>query len=155
MFILITKRIFFESFFFQVLLAKLTGDPEYVNAATNFCNYVRNSATRTPKGLIWLTEWGSLRAIATVAFACLQAADAGINTVENRLMAKEQMGYILGDAGRSFVVGYGYNPPQRPHHRARFVYLLISHQQNVTIEALTSFSVLARIFQHLAVMQSK
>ena len=28
------------------------------------------------------------------------------------------MGYILGDTGRSFVVGYGVNPPQRPHHRS-------------------------------------
>jgi hypothetical protein len=30
-----------------------------------------------------------------------------------------QMHYILGGAtGRSFVVGYGPNPPRRPHHRA-------------------------------------
>ena len=25
---------------------------------------------------------------------------------------------MLGDAGRSFVVGYGHNPPTRVHHRA-------------------------------------
>jgi hypothetical protein len=31
---------------------------------------------------------------------------------------KQQLGYILGDAGRSFVVGYGVNPPTQPHHRA-------------------------------------
>lgn len=31
---------------------------------------------------------------------------------------KKQLGYILGNTGRSFVVGYGTNPPQRPHHRA-------------------------------------
>lgn len=23
---------------------------------------------------------------------------------------------MLGDSGRSFVVGFGHNPPQRPHH---------------------------------------
>jgi hypothetical protein len=33
-------------------------------------------------------------------------------------MVKKQLGYILGDTGRSFVVGYGTNPPARPHHRA-------------------------------------
>lgn len=31
---------------------------------------------------------------------------------------KSQLGYILGDAGRSFVVGYGKNPPTQPHHRS-------------------------------------
>ncbi|TOF71458.1 hypothetical protein CGJ15_28020, partial [Vibrio parahaemolyticus] len=25
---------------------------------------------------------------------------------------------LLGDSGHSFVVGYGVNPPQRPHHRS-------------------------------------
>jgi len=30
----------------------------------------------------------------------------------------EQLGYALGDKGRSFVQGYGTNPPQRSHHRA-------------------------------------
>lgn len=30
---------------------------------------------------------------------------------------RQQLGYILGDTGRSFVVGYGVNAPQRPHHR--------------------------------------
>lgn len=28
-----------------------------------------------------------------------------------------QMRQLLGDAGRSYVVGFGVNPPQRPHHR--------------------------------------
>lgn len=31
---------------------------------------------------------------------------------------KQQLGYILGDTGRSFVVGYGTSPPTQPHHRA-------------------------------------
>lgn len=30
---------------------------------------------------------------------------------------KQQLGYILGDT-RSFVVGYGVNPPTQPHHRS-------------------------------------
>ena len=33
-----------------------------------------------------------------------------------RNFAKKQIHYMLGDSGRSFVVGFGHNPPQRPHH---------------------------------------
>lgn len=32
--------------------------------------------------------------------------------------AHGQLRYALGDTGRSFVVGYGTNPPQRAHHRS-------------------------------------
>lgn len=31
--------------------------------------------------------------------------------------ARSQIKYILGDSGRSFVVGYGKNPPTHVHHR--------------------------------------
>ena len=31
---------------------------------------------------------------------------------------KSQIHYILGDNGRSYVIGYGNNPPTKPHHRA-------------------------------------
>ena len=30
----------------------------------------------------------------------------------------DQIGYLLGDTGRSYMVGFGKNPPLRPHHRA-------------------------------------
>lgn len=33
--------------------------------------------------------------------------------------ARKQIHLMLGDAGRSYVVGYGKNPPVRPHHRSR------------------------------------
>lgn len=106
----------------QILLARLAGtsEPEYVTAAENFCSWVRNNATRTPLGLIFLSEWGSLRSISTVVFACLQAAEIDIDSEANREMARSQIGYALGDTGRSFVVGFGINPPSRPHHRARY-----------------------------------
>jgi hypothetical protein len=51
----------------------------------------------------------------------LQAADLGISTDSNRQFAKKQLDYILGDSGRSFVIGYGSNPPTHPHHRSRYV----------------------------------
>lgn len=50
-----------------------------------------------------------------------QAADVGINSTVYRQFAKNQIGYVLGDSGRSFVVGIGVNPPQSPHHRASYV----------------------------------
>ena len=30
----------------------------------------------------------------------------------------KQIHYALGDTGRSFVVGFGTNPPTQPHHRS-------------------------------------
>lgn len=33
-------------------------------------------------------------------------------------LAHGQMRYALGEGGRSFVVGFGQNPPQNVHHRA-------------------------------------
>ena len=33
-------------------------------------------------------------------------------------LGKSQIDYMLGDGGRSFVVGFGNNPPKKPHHRS-------------------------------------
>lgn len=100
----------------QALLAKIDGSPQFVTAATNFCNWLVNEVPRTPLGLAHLSVWGSLRHVSNAAYVCLVAASAGINPGPYNAFAKSQIDYILGDAGRSFVVGYGVNPPQRPHH---------------------------------------
>jgi hypothetical protein len=39
-------------------------------------------------------------------------------TNEIRAHAKSQIDYALGSTGRSFVVGFGQNPPVQPHHSA-------------------------------------
>ncbi|CAC5367752.1 E3.2.1.4 [Mytilus coruscus] len=72
----------------------------------------------TPKGLAYRTKWGSLRHAANQAFLALIAAEAGVNPTDYRKWAKSQIGYILGDTGRSYVVGFGVNPPTHEHHRA-------------------------------------
>lgn len=54
-----------------------------------------------------------------MAFMALLAAEDGIRTNEYRTWAKGQIGFALGDTGRSFVVGFGVNPPTQPYHRAR------------------------------------
>lgn len=49
-------------------------------------------------------------------------------------LGKSQIDYILGDSGRSYVVGFGKNPPKNPHHRHRdllMVRWLIPHNWTV------------------------
>ena len=46
------------------------------------------------------------------------AADLGLNGKENRLFFQRQIDYMLGDGGRSFLVGFGKNYPKSIHHRA-------------------------------------
>lgn len=75
-----------------------------------------NSVQYTPKGLAWRNQWGVNRYAANMAFLALIAADHGIKPTVYRPWAQQQIHYMLGDSGRSYVVGFGANPPQRPHH---------------------------------------
>ena len=34
-----------------------------------------------------------------------------------RCFARQQMNYIMGSTGHSFVTDWGFNPPEKPHHR--------------------------------------
>ncbi|KAK9807813.1 hypothetical protein WJX72_010109 [[Myrmecia] bisecta] len=77
----------------------------------------------TPKGLSFASEWGSLRYASNAAFltAIYAKSIQGSNpsgAIQHACWARKTMGYILGDTGRSFVVGYGNNPPTHVHHRA-------------------------------------
>jgi len=102
----------------QLLLFQFTGESKYKTAVTTFCNYVIDEAPRTPKGLAYISQWGPLRYAANAALICLRAGDLGINTDKNYDFARQQLNYMLGDAGHSYVIGFGNNPPQRPHHRS-------------------------------------
>ncbi|KAJ6644009.1 Endoglucanase E-4 [Pseudolycoriella hygida] len=102
----------------QVLLAKIDGSAQFVNATREFCDWFIKDAPKTPKNLVFISLWGSLRHNSNIVYLCLQAANIGINTDVYRAFAKSQIDYMLGDTGRSFVVGFGNNPPVRPHHRA-------------------------------------
>ncbi|XP_071109511.1 uncharacterized protein [Haliotis cracherodii] len=74
--------------------------------------------TYSPKCMAFRLEWGALRYASNTAFLALVAADDGINTESYRKWAMTQLHYAFGDAGRSYIVGFGVNPPERPHHRA-------------------------------------
>lgn len=102
----------------QVLLAQLTRQREYMEAAQAFCDFTVDQQKRTPKGLVYIDKYGTLCHAANVAFVCLEAADAGIKPAKYLAFARQQIDYMLGDSGRSFVVGLGHNPPKQPYHAA-------------------------------------
>ncbi|RXG70392.1 Endoglucanase 7 [Armadillidium vulgare] len=52
----------------MALGAEVDGDTKYYSALWGYAYYVRNSIPRTPQGLIFFTEWGSLRLASNTAF---------------------------------------------------------------------------------------
>jgi len=102
------------------LLYKLTGEGQYKSGVDNFLKEWRvgGSIPRTPKGLVWRDMWGSNRYAANAAFIAVLAAKNGINAKANYDFAASQINFMLGDAGRSYLVGFGNNYPKRAHHKA-------------------------------------
>jgi len=111
----------------ELLLLKLTsGNARYKEAIEMHLDwwttgYNGNRIKYTPKGLAWLDQWGALRYATTTAFlACVYSDWPGADkTKASNYMkfAEAQANYALGSSGRSFVVGFGKNPPEHPHHR--------------------------------------
>ncbi|MFA9376614.1 MAG: glycoside hydrolase family 9 protein [Lachnotalea sp.] len=110
----------------ELLLAKTTNKQiykDYTEKHLDFwtTGYNGERVTYTPKGLAWLSSWGSLRYATTTAFLASIYADwsgctaSKISTYNN--FAKQQVDYALGSTGRSYVVGFGINSPEHPHHR--------------------------------------
>ncbi|KAF2347095.1 Glycoside hydrolase family 9, partial [Trinorchestia longiramus] len=101
----------------QILFAETFGGDYYNNLVSeNLAGF--RSGTHTPGGLLFLGEWGSLRSAESVAFMAFKAAELGIDADTNRAWAAQQVDYALGSTGRSFVVGFGVSPPEKPHHRS-------------------------------------
>ncbi|MFJ9041118.1 glycoside hydrolase family 9 protein [Streptomyces sp. NPDC102406] len=111
-----------------VLLAQLTGKQKYMDDANRWLDWwtvgVNGQRVRySPGGQAVLDSWGSLRYAANTAFAALQYSDwlTGDATRKTRYhdFAVRQIDYALGDNPRksSYVVGFGANPPTKPHHR--------------------------------------
>ena len=110
-----------------VLLAKITGDKAYKDEVQKHLDFWTTGTsdgqkiTYSPKGLAWLDQWGSLRYATTTGFiATVYSRWDGCpkdkaDTYWN--FAVSQADYALGSSGRSYVVGFGENPPVHPHHR--------------------------------------
>ncbi|WP_341282858.1 glycoside hydrolase family 9 protein [Paenibacillus sp. FSL H8-0537] len=117
----------------QLLLARITselGRPEasdFIASTERNLNYwtVGTNGSRitySPGGLAWLDSWGSLRYAANASFLAFVYSDFVADPVKKARyndFAVSQIKYMLGDNPRnsSYVVGYGVNAPEHPHHR--------------------------------------
>lgn len=107
------------------LLANITGEDKYKQKIEKnldwWCGTDGESVTYTPKGLAWIDQWGSLRYATTAAFIAAVYVEGGQCSSDKAKtymdFCEGQINYALGSTGRSFVVGFGENPPEHPHHR--------------------------------------
>lgn len=108
------------------LLAGLTGEQKYKDKIEKNLDWWTTGTggervTYSPKGLAWLDSWGSLRYATTAGFVAAVYADydccPSSKVKTYRDFCAGQVDYALGSTGRSFVVGFGENPPKHPHHR--------------------------------------
>ncbi len=120
-----------KSYAAYVLMSMLTKNPSYEADAERYLDYWTRGyegqrISYSPGGLAFLDSWGSLRYSSNTAFLALVYAGylKGQNKKSEQVevyyrFGKRQIDYALGDnpAGRSYVVGYGVNPPLNPHHR--------------------------------------
>ena len=56
----------------HALMAELTGDAIYKNSLQGFCDKAVSSQTRSPNGMLFYYQWGSLRYASNAAFICLK-----------------------------------------------------------------------------------
>ncbi|MFD1178988.1 glycoside hydrolase family 9 protein [Paenibacillus puldeungensis] len=113
----------------QLLLARITGDSKFVRSTERNMEFwttgVSGTGERvayTPGGLAHLDQWGALRYAANQAFLAFVYSDwvsDPAKKINARSFAEQQILYMLGDNPRnsSYVIGYGNNSPQHPHHR--------------------------------------
>ncbi|WP_010681320.1 glycoside hydrolase family 9 protein [Acetivibrio cellulolyticus] len=110
-----------------LLLSRITGKEEYHNYIKMHLDYwtVGYNGAKikyTPGGLAWLDTWGCLRYATTTAFLASVYSDSiDDSTLKARYegFAKTHIDYCLGanPSKRSYVCGFGTNPPVHPHHR--------------------------------------
>ena len=113
----------------QLLLSRITGDTKFIQSTernmqfwTTGVNGTSDRVAYTPGGLAHLDQWGALRYAANQAFLAFVYADwvsDSAKAAQARTFAERQITYMLGDNPRnsSYVIGFGNNAPQHPHHR--------------------------------------
>ena len=106
-------------------MAEMTGDKVYKDSLEKFCDQAANGQEKSPGGMLYYAEWGSLRYASNAAFICLQVTKKNLDNIfvpgnyskvlfsinvfeqaadlidgkENAYtnLAQGQMNYILGD----------------------------------------------------------
>ncbi len=89
------------------------------NWAIDVDSYFDHLSTATSvNGLIYFSDWGSLRYALNAAFSAALYYSL-VGDEDCRDLALSQLEYVAGDNeyNRSFVVGFGVNPPGLPHHK--------------------------------------
>ena len=119
-----------KSYGVYILLAMETGKTEYKERAEAWLDFWTighqgRKITYTPGGLAFLVKWGSLPLAANTSFLGFVYSD-WLKTQDDLYKAQRyfdfgvsQINYILGQnpSRRSYMIGYGENHPQNPHHR--------------------------------------
>ncbi|WP_136517648.1 glycoside hydrolase family 9 protein [Cellulomonas telluris] len=116
-----------KSFGAYALLAMETGKQKYVDDTNRWLDYWTvgvdgQKVPYSPGGMAVLDSWGALRYAANTSFVALVYSDwvgDPVRKARYHDFGVRQIGYALGDNPRkaSYVVGFGANPPQNPHHR--------------------------------------
>jgi hypothetical protein len=109
----------------QILLARITKNQIYIDSVERNLDWWMSDGgvTYTPGGLAWLDSWGSLRYAANASLLAFIWADDSLGNLTKKSayknFAENQINYILGDNPRngSYIIGFGNNSPQNPHHR--------------------------------------
>nr|AMH40360.1 glycoside hydrolase family 9 [Aretaon asperrimus] len=102
----------------EILMSEISKNSIHKTKAKSYLDYMINSQQKTPKGLLYIDQWGTLRHANNVAFLLLEAVRVGIGGSSYTSFAKSQVDYALGSTGRSFVIGYGSNYPTHAQHRS-------------------------------------
>jgi len=104
-----------------ILLAEL-GDPYALGEARAFFDpYLTLKVTHTKAGAAFASHWGAMRDVGNLGF--LSMVHAKNQNVDPDTRARlvnygmHQTNYLLGDAGRSWVVGFGQNYPNYTNHK--------------------------------------
>lgn len=105
--------------FSMLKMAEITGNDKYYQALVWNLEWCRDVANKSPAGLPVIDVWGVLR---------YASAEAGLGFLGYKLLGYSGfntkgsfiMDYCLGTnpETRSYVTGWGRNPPIHPHHRA-------------------------------------
>ncbi|TCI94412.1 glycoside hydrolase family 9 protein [Tenacibaculum sp. M341] len=109
----------------MVLLAILTGKDQYIADSERHLDFWQpgGGIDYSPGGQAHLFQWGSLRHSMNAALTALIYSDNVATSKKQQYhdFAVNQVKYALGDnpLNRSFVTGYGNNPPTKIHHRGQ------------------------------------